>query len=458
MKRNCLLVFIFTFASLANAKDLVTDEYRRNSLCQFFIKETKSNIEGIEQSLEKTFSEYKIPDKFNDHCMNYRTVSISDLSYTSKDAKYIGKRSRKSFGKALGSVLTGTGQMLAGNYNYQQEVFYTEKVPSMLYRYCLDNKIANKLIAKWFNASNEKVDGSFYNMSLIQERGAYNATELDKLFSQEFVRGKALLQDAGEELIPNTYVTFTMFSFESISKISEEAKKSDSKIKDGENPIAYFSKAIKEMRAMGTNVLGMSGFQVIAYTYLFKLKWTEEDMENFYNNYYNEYVGKLLYSNDFTIEYVGYHRNKGWFMTKTKDYSFNPNSDIPMVQQTAYRSMEKSFAELMKKYEDFRVKASIIDVEDECVTSFIGLKEGVNAKSQFEVLVKEYIPEKNKYRYKSVGKIKVDKKRIWNNLYSIEGVSSEIEEDNDANEEVDRTYLKGNTKNLAPGMLIRQIK
>ena len=166
---------------------------------------------------------------------------------------------------------------------------------------------------------------------------------------------------------------------------------------------------------------------------------------------------KLLNSNEFEIEYLGYHRSKGWFMSKSEN-EFDPNNDIPLLQQSAYRAMEKSFVELMKKYEDFRVKAPLVEVEGDIITSFIGLKEGVNKKSQFEVLMKEYIPSKNKYRYKKVGSIKVDKNKIWDNRYTIEGISFKDDDSSIANENVDRTYFIGNTKDMAPGMLIRQIK
>ena len=452
MKKS-LLVFMclhICFGVMAQQKG---NPYRRNSLCQFFISETSSNIAGIENAIGKTYVEYKIPDKFNDHCLNNHIMTISNIKETKSDETYIVKKGRMSFGKALAATLKEAGRQSTGNSTMQLEDYLNYKVPAKLYRFCLDEHIANFLIAKWFNASKTKVEGSYYNMSLIQERGAYNASELEKLRSQESVRGMAMLQDAGEELIPNTYVTFTMFSFESISKIANDGKESNT----NSNSLAGLSKMIKEMRAMGTQLGNRSGFQIIAYTYLFKLKWTEEDMNNFYTNYYNEPVEKLLNSTEFEIEYLGYHRSKGWFMSKSENV-FDPQSDIPLLQQSAYRSMEKNFAELMRKYEDFRVKAPLIDVDGKTITAFIGLKEGVNKKSQFEVLMKEYNPSKNRYRYKKVGSIKVDKTRIWDNRYTIEGANSKDEDSSLANENVDRTYFIGDTKDLAPGMLIRQTK
>ena len=449
MKQVLLFSWLIIFASYIEAKKLETDIYRRNSLCQFFISEANTNLAGLGNAIKKAYVEYKIPDKFNDHSINNHIMSISDIEQTKDDEKYIIKKGRTSFGKALVLTAQALGRDIAGNSTIEKDEYYSFKVPAKLYRFCLNNKIANYLIAKWFNASNEKIDGSYYNMGLIQERGAYNANELEKLRAQESIRGMSLLMDAGEELIPNTYVTFTMFSFESISKIASDAKKS--------NNNANIFKSIKETRALGTQLAGKSGFNIVAYTYLFKLKWTEKEMNNFYNNYYNETIEKLLNSKDFELEYLGYHRSKGWFMTKSEN-QFDPNSDVSLLQQSAYRAMEKSFAELMTEYEDFRVKAPLIEVDGNTISSYIGLKEGVNKKSQFEVLMREYNPLKNKYIYKKVGSIKVDKKRIWDNRYTIEGVDFKDEDSSIANENVDRTYFLGNSKDFAPGMLIRQIK
>lgn len=453
MKKVFLFSLLLILSSHMEAKDLKTDNYRRNSLCQFFVSETSTNVAGIEYAIGKTYEEYKIPDKFNDHCINNHIMSISGINQTKEDETYIIKKGRKSFGKALVSATKSLGREMTENSTWDMEDYYNYKIPAKLYRFCLNQKIANCLIAKWFNVSKEKNGGSYYNMELIQERGAYNASELEKLRAQESVRGMSLLMDAGEELIPNTYVTFTMFSFESISKIANDAKKTNNEA----NSLASLFRTTKEIRALGTQLGGKSGFQITAYTYLFKLKWTEKEMNNFYSNYYSEPIEKLLNSNDFEVEYLGRHRSKGWFTTKSEN-RFDPNSDIPLLQQTAYRAMEKNFAELMTEYEDFRVKAPLIEADGNTISSYIGLKEGVNKKSQFEVLMKEYNPSKNKYVYKKVGSIKVDKNRIWDNRYTIEGVNLKDEDSSIANENVDRTYFVGNTKDLAPGMLIRQTK
>ena len=65
------------------------------------------------------------------------------------------------------------------------------------------NMIGSRLVAKWFNRD-------FYtgqcDMELVKQRGLYNASEFDKELAARSTRGLAMLEDAGEELIGNTFV------------------------------------------------------------------------------------------------------------------------------------------------------------------------------------------------------------------------------------------------------------
>ena len=44
------------------------------------------------------------------------------------------------------------------------------------------------------------------DVELVKERGLYNASELDKALASKTQRGNALLEDAGEDLIGNTFL------------------------------------------------------------------------------------------------------------------------------------------------------------------------------------------------------------------------------------------------------------
>lgn len=79
----------------------------------------------------------------------------------------------------------------------------------MIDKVITSEKLANKLVASWFNRS---PDGKF-NMKLIQERGFYNASEMEAGIAKGQAKGLASLGDAGEELLRNTFVTFTKLDF-----------------------------------------------------------------------------------------------------------------------------------------------------------------------------------------------------------------------------------------------------
>ena len=131
-----------------------------------------------------------------------------------------------------------------------------------------------------------------------------------------------------------------------------------------------------------------------------------------------------------------------------------------------------------KKYPNFAVMAPVIDIENKAISAFVGLKEGLSKGDKYEIYEKIYNEEKNTYRYKKVGTVEVDKKRVWDNRYDLDGNyvgrsdnTTEIrlikdsgrevtidtgEDKTKANPDVDRTFFIGNVSDVAPGMLIKQ--
>jgi hypothetical protein len=73
----------------------------------------------------------------------------------------------------------------------------------------------------------------------------------------------------------------------------------------------------------------------------------------------------------------------------------------------------------------------------------------VQQNSAFEVLERTYNEKKNRYDYKKVSTLKIDKKKpIFVNDYVL----------GQDEEPIGKTYFKGDHSKLAPGMLIRQTK
>jgi hypothetical protein len=84
-----------------------------------------------------------------------------------------------------------------------------KELPYRIEKYLKDEKIANKLVSKWFN---RQPDGSF-DFDLVSERGIFNASFLDTKTAESSSDGVALLKTAGLELINNTFVVINRFNF-----------------------------------------------------------------------------------------------------------------------------------------------------------------------------------------------------------------------------------------------------
>ena len=116
--------------------------------------------------------------------------------------------------------------------------------------------------------------------------------------------------------------------------------------------------------------------------------------------------------------------------------------------------------------------------EPQYITAFVGLKEGLSKGDEYDVLERVYNEKDNTYRYKKVGSVEVDKSKVWDNRYDIYGnyvgrqdqpTGIVLKRDNGdeivietgddkikANPEIDRSFFKGKTGDIAPGMLIKQ--
>ena len=83
------------------------------------------------------------------------------------------------------------------------------------------------------------------------------------------------------------------------------------------------------------------------------------------------------------------------------------------------------------------------------ITAPIGMKEGLEGGEKFRVFEMTYDPESGETKFVEAGTVKVDKKQIWNNLFSLSQAEAEGPPQ--------YTAFKGG-KGVFPGMMIKQIK
>ena len=322
-----------------------------------------------------------------------------------------------------------------------------EKDQTKLIEEYLNNKgVARDLVAKWFNRDE---NGNF-NMNLIAERGQYNASEIDVKVAQSSVRGKAMLADAGRELIGNTFVI--VYDYKYTNK-EEQAKKRGGFL-DGLSTVASIAgfddvANIAQGVRVASDVMG-KGYFVRTTSYLYRLVWNDDVANEFYTYLWNDASDsdpkrKELFdrSDLFKLEYVGSEKSRN----NLQSTIFTSKSDNQLIEIATTRAVDKNIGKLQRTYEEFRVKTPLLSTEP--IAAQIGTKEDIERGDKFEVL-EQILDEDGTTYYDKIGTIKVQK--VWDNAY-LAGDGEDQAKDNQTN----YTTFKGSAKKLAPGMLIRQI-
>ena len=131
----------------------------------------------------------------------------------------------------------------------------------------------------------------------------------------------------------------------------------------------------------------IKGFKVKINTFLYRLDWTDEQATLFYQEQYavNPDVEKHdkfeAARGTYKLKYVGKVESSGG---TTSFMGINEDEPILMVRKACQRSIDQNVVEFQRNYEEFRTKSPLVTVEP--LTAYIGMKEGVTAKTKFEVL------------------------------------------------------------------------
>lgn len=339
-------------------------DYQRSSIIFMMIEHP---MYMFNDEIARAFRQIPVPERFNDHGLGVKVVKFATQEF-SDQTSYIDSFIRQS-------------------------------------------RLGSRAVAKWF--SWDKATGKF-NMSLIQERGYYNATELDRELAAANIRGMAVLADAGENLIPDTYLIM--------------------------NDICYtgsYSNKEREQHTVGQR----HAFSVTITSYIYQLDWDEEALYDFY---YTCYDGKTDFVNEAT---------KYGFTFRAKvetEYSESDNriSQLALIERVVARCLDINLVKLQRAYPDFRVK-SLVRSGDPFLAD-VGMKEGVTVDCLFEVL-EQSEDEHGVRHFERVGLVRPIKGRIWDNRYGIEPDSLA-----NAPKFTEFEVVKGS--DFYPGMLIRELE
>ncbi|MDM1044712.1 hypothetical protein HX004_06500 [Myroides sp. 1354] len=445
IKNVVLVVFGLGFIPgiMGQDKNSEVSDYMRSSLYTM-IAEDHGFAFAEAQTIKTTFFETPLPEKFNDHNLEkkYRHINLREIRLTQTEInRLLGTKQKKQsmLGKRLKRTLNDVTNVATLGI---VDTTSNDKIRAQFLKYFEQNKIANQLVAKWFNQGvYDTITKSAFNMELIKQRGLYNATELDKSIASHSKLGLSLLADAGENLINNTFVVGIRFNYvdkASISnKLGQAANSSGTVFGVVGGTLALASRA--------TNTIG-KGYVVQATAFLYQLEWNEEIGGTFYQKYYNEKDLKQFAEDGmFKLKFIG--EETAWADVQSTTLSNVSQKDL--VQRATVRSIDNAIAKLQREFEVFRTKTPLVTTEP-TLTAGIGLKEGVESGDKFEVLEKIQDAETGLISYQRVGVIKAAKRKIWDNRYA-------ADEESEEEQPIKATEFSGGNKKMVPGMLIRQI-
>ena len=401
MKKYIIILAVLLGAFPFTLNSQTTDEsYRRSSLYSLCISHDKAKYAA---EIDDIFVNMPVPDKFDNHDLNIKLISSMD---------------RKEDEKAISEFLDR-------------------------------NSVGRRLVAKWFGR--DPATGCCC-LDLISKRGLYDADYYDVELARQSLRGEAMLRDAGEELIKNTFVLVNDIRYvdkENAAKIGGGLLKLGGAILQAYTG-TNISSSTDQLAAL---VEGIRGFRVIVTSYLYQLEWNDDVANKFYKSYYiaedkTDDDKMFAFNNDvetFRLKFVGAKRIDSGQTSYVG--VFEPKD---MIRKVCQRAIDKSVVELQKTYDEFKVKTPIYAMAPH-ITAKIGLKEGMTDKSRYEVL-ERVKNDKGVTQYKRVGVIAPIPGKIWDNRYMA------VEEKSEGSDLTCSTFKKVSGGDFQPGMLIREMK
>lgn len=400
-----LIMGIATITASAQTDNGQEMQYRRSSIYSILINHIDQKFAN---DIKKAFLQIPVPDKYNDHDLSVKVLSLNEK--------------------------------LKGAKKDDENPLISEFLTS--------NKVASRLVGRWFNR--DAYTGAC-NMDLVKERGLYNATEFDRQLALHSARGMAMLQDAGEELIGNTFVLVNDIRYVDKSKGSKIFG-SILKVAGGMASILTGDDSYANMaESMGNIAESYKGFKVRINTFLYRLDWNTEQANLFYQDQYGDGQDAQKKMNfdmargNYRLRYVGKVESNGG---STSFLGIKEDEPLMMVRKACQRAIDENVVDLQREFEEFRTKTPLLTAEP--ITAYIGKKEGITAKSKFEVL--ETIEmEDGSHKYNKVGEIEPIDGMIWDNRFMA------TEEGADGATLGYTTFRAVKGKDFAKGMLIREI-
>lgn len=352
---TCLLIVLFAIANNLNAQSVSSESnkigsvgttYDRNAIT-VMVLDSKNKYAA---DLKNGSSEINVPGKYDNNMLDARNLSASSNSTRIQNA-------------------------------------------------LINNKIPNDIVAKWFARDSET---GKLNMSVVHERGLYNATDDDVMRASGSKIGLAKLKDAGELLLKHSYIL--VIELKDIESMEEKYDRQDKKLKALAEQLDKDFEPVKRRK---------NGWVGDAKTYLYRLDFNDSIMNYIYNELWiydddDEKAAskkKALFSQvNLPITFVlstegnadGSQYNKGEILA--------PPTQLNRQQlfgKLINTGLTTTLYEIERKVEEFRVKTPLYGTHP--LKAKIGKKEGVKTEQRY--FVYEFEQNRN-------GKTKANRKGV----------------------------------------------
>lgn len=540
--------------------------YKRSSLEMAYIESDDMPDKQYVDNAWNNYLKFNFPVQYNKHGLDINSVPINDIELSVSEIEEAGYnvQTLRGYENVIQAIKNGKNvKVLNSDYSEalllpDYEIYYKLKLD----KYIKDNHIANKLVQRWYMY--DKSSEEPFNMELIFARGNYNnnAGDEDVLLNSRKIGRRNTLNDAGTQLIPFTFITFTKLDFYSNEPVAALVRDlaiftadilKDQSLEKGVNPNTV--ELIYNMAVTAANTAysaAKDGYTLKTTTWLYRLHWDNETENIMYDEIWNN--PSLIETSDaFYLDYIDSQSNSSIVLfpvnmsgegiidltvnrnisnilkvlqekndvfkvlTRIEGFLVNDNLEAPLsVIDKKYFSAYIGTNEGLRGGEIFdvfdsddnylgkvtAVKGMVWDNEEnngsytiQCdkdgnavtfttfkgkiknptsdmtirnpqapkkinITARIGLKEGVDKKSIFEVLSFNYDENKECFDTIVISRVKPIKSQIWDNLYygSSEEISEmEIKKRSKDGLIITETYFKANKK-VKPGMWLRKIK
>lgn len=333
----------------------VKADYSRSSLTFLLLETDRSSAL---QRFKGIMKQTKVPDKFNDNNLEQRSLVLSGFE---RDAEDIFLQQSMNRG-----VIPGSGL-------------------DKIYLALNDQRFANEVIAKWWA---RKDDGTF-GVELLQERGAYNATDAEVIAARAGIRGMAGVMDAGEELINKSYIL--VFDFFNTKTMEQYYNDVDNNRREIASQLDMdYTPVDRNMEGYRTDVIGhlfRIDYNDSVSAVFYQEMWIDSENDdiqsrNAKRNQFDEFEFPLAYVTSVKTTQQSAQSKKAVYGKKTDDQLFEKLVEL---------AIEDVLFQFSTRYEDFRVKTAIFNTRP--IQAKIGRKEGLSVDQRYFVYEYQLNPQ-----------------------------------------------------------------